>query len=283
MAPVRATRATTSSRKATARSLSASRQSSGSRSGSCGRAARDVVGLVEASRRWKLPMRICEWLKPHQHAERVGEGSSPRSSSSPVSIRLKLFEVSTPSASSIAVASTSRTPPLRVSRPSAPRDHGVVPLPLVPRSSRRPSAGRAAARTGSRGRRRDPGCRSGTGGRDSAAPGALEATRKRREPAEMARSTPLRSSRRVRHGRPSAGCGSAGYVAGSPQPSPRRRIPGRGRRGGWRGGNRRSRASGLVGRAVPDHNVRDRHLDTEPAHASSKDNLRPEQTPCEAC
>ena len=47
-------------------------------------------------------------------------------------------EVGTPSASSIAVASTSRTPPFRVSRPSPPRDQGVWPEPLVPRSSSRP-------------------------------------------------------------------------------------------------------------------------------------------------
>ena len=54
-------------------------------------------------------------------AERVGEGSSPRSSASPVSISEKVFEVSTPSASSISVASTSRTPPFSVSRPSPKR------------------------------------------------------------------------------------------------------------------------------------------------------------------
>ena len=54
-------------------------------------------------------------------AERVGEGSSLRSSASPVSISEKVFEVSTPSASSISVASTSRTPPFSVSRPSPKR------------------------------------------------------------------------------------------------------------------------------------------------------------------
>ena len=46
-------------------------------------------------------------------AERVGEGSSLRSSASPVSISEKVFEVSTPSASSISVASTSRTAALQ--------------------------------------------------------------------------------------------------------------------------------------------------------------------------
>ena len=54
-------------------------------------------------------------------AARVGEGSSPRSSASPVSISEKLLLVSTPSASSISVASTSRTPPFNVSRPSPKR------------------------------------------------------------------------------------------------------------------------------------------------------------------
>ena len=46
-------------------------------------------------------------------------------SDSPVSIRLKLREVRTPSASSISVASTSRTPPFSVRRPSPLRDQGV--------------------------------------------------------------------------------------------------------------------------------------------------------------
>ncbi len=55
-------------------------------------------------------------------AERVGLGSSLRCSASPVSISEKLFEVGTPSASSMAVASTSRTPPFSVSRPSPKRE-----------------------------------------------------------------------------------------------------------------------------------------------------------------
>ena len=69
--------------------------------------------------RWNVPMRIWPWLSRVSTAERVGEGSSPRTSASPVSNSAKLFDVLTPSASSISVASTSRTPPLSVSRPSA--------------------------------------------------------------------------------------------------------------------------------------------------------------------
>ena len=68
----------------------------------------DIVGLVEKARRWKVPIRIWPWLRRTSTAERVGEGSSLRSSASPVSISEKVFEVSTPSASSISVASTSR-------------------------------------------------------------------------------------------------------------------------------------------------------------------------------
>ena len=79
-------------------------------------------------------------------AERVGLGSSPRSSASPVSISEKVREVGTLSASSISLASTSRTPPLSVSRPSPKRLHGVCPDPLVPRSSSRPSRSRSWAK-----------------------------------------------------------------------------------------------------------------------------------------
>ena len=71
-------------------------------------------------------------------ADRVGDGSSPRSSASPVSIRDRARLVGTPCASSMAAASTSRTPPFSVSRPSPDRDQGVWPEPLVPRSSSRP-------------------------------------------------------------------------------------------------------------------------------------------------
>src|SRR3954462_11691570 len=65
------------------------------------------------------------WLSRTRTEERVGEGSSWRASASPVSIRLKVLEVSTPKASSISLARSSRTPPFRVSRPSGPRDQGV--------------------------------------------------------------------------------------------------------------------------------------------------------------
>ena len=77
------------------------------------------------------------WESRVSTPERVGLGSSLRCRSSPVSISEKVREVGTPSASNIAVASTSRTPPLRVSRPSPARDQGVGPDPLVPRSSSR--------------------------------------------------------------------------------------------------------------------------------------------------
>ena len=82
-------------------------------------------------------MRIWPWLSRTSTAERVGEGSSPRHSSSPVSITEKVLLVLTPSASSISVARISRTAPFSVSRPSPSRLHGVWPDPLVPRSSRR--------------------------------------------------------------------------------------------------------------------------------------------------
>ena len=48
------------------------------------------------ARRWKVPMRIWPWLSRASTAERVGEGSSPRSSSSPVSNKAKVFDVLTP-------------------------------------------------------------------------------------------------------------------------------------------------------------------------------------------
>ena len=75
----------------------------------------------------------------------------------------------TPSASSIAVASTSRTPPFSVSRPSPTRDQGVLAGSLGAEVEQPAGpAPRAAGRTGSRGRRRARDCRRGTGGRDSA-------------------------------------------------------------------------------------------------------------------
>src|SRR5678815_4614311 len=55
--------------------------------------------------RWKVPMRMWPWLSRVNTAERVGEGSSPRSSASPVSNTANVLEVLTPSASSIPVAS----------------------------------------------------------------------------------------------------------------------------------------------------------------------------------
>ena len=62
-------------------------------------------------------------LKPHHHLTTGwGEGSSPRQRDSPVSIKLKVRDVFTPNAWSASAASTSRTPPLRVSRPSPPRE-----------------------------------------------------------------------------------------------------------------------------------------------------------------
>ena len=66
-----------------------------------------------------MPMRIWLWLSRTSTADRVGEGSSPRSSASPVSISEKLREVGTPSASSISVARISRTPPFKRQPPVA--------------------------------------------------------------------------------------------------------------------------------------------------------------------
>ena len=65
-------------------------------------------------------------LRYHGHQFRVynpeiGDGSSPRHSSSPVSTIENVLLVFTPSASSISVASSSRTAPFSVSRPSAVR------------------------------------------------------------------------------------------------------------------------------------------------------------------
>jgi hypothetical protein len=80
-----------------------------------------LSGCSNAASRWKVPIRIWPWLSRTSTADRVGEGSSLRSSGSPVSISEKVLLVSAPSASSISVASTSRTPPFRVSRPSPNR------------------------------------------------------------------------------------------------------------------------------------------------------------------
>ena len=85
---------------------------------------------------------MCEWDNRTITAERVGEGSSSRIRSSPVSMIEKVRDVLRPRASSISVASTSRTAPLSVNRPSPLREKGVVPDPLVPRSISRPSPAR---------------------------------------------------------------------------------------------------------------------------------------------
>ena len=89
------------------------------RRGSSGPAPSMFSTSPKKARRWNVPMRIWPWLSRVRTDERVGEGSSPRTSSSPVSNKAKVFDVLTPSASSISVASTSRTPPFSVRRPSA--------------------------------------------------------------------------------------------------------------------------------------------------------------------
>ena len=199
-APSRATRATTCSRKATGAPLrrrpSAIRESSAADAWSSSLLDRRGV-LVDRRGAGSVPMRICEWRQAHQHAERVGEGSSPRISSSPVSIRLKVLEVSTPSASSIsrrqnlAHAALERQPPVAA---RATRACGRCPW-CRDRAGGRPRR-RAAARTGSRDRRRDPGCTRGTGGRGSAAPAAAaKPPGQRLETPEML--DPLRVAQRV--------------------------------------------------------------------------------------
>ena len=81
---------------------------------------RGVVMEGEALKRADADMR-CD--RRTSTLERVGEGSSPRISASPVSIRLKVLEVSTPSASSIsrrqnlAHAALERQPPVAAPRP----------------------------------------------------------------------------------------------------------------------------------------------------------------------
>ena len=134
--------------------------------------AAERVGLAERGEALEGADADVAVAEPDQHRRAGRRGLVAAPSASPVSISEKVFEVSTPSASSISVARISRTPPLSVSRPSPTRDQGVWPEPLVPRSSRRPSASRGAGRTGSRGRRRGRDCTRGTGGRGSAAPAA---------------------------------------------------------------------------------------------------------------
>ena len=56
--------------------------------------AADVASVwPRAARRWKLPMRMWLWLRRTSTDERVGDGSSPRVSASPVSISEKVLEV----------------------------------------------------------------------------------------------------------------------------------------------------------------------------------------------
>ena len=79
---------------------------------------RDGDGKPQAAR-WNVPNRM--WLCDSRTmtADRVGDGSSCRSRSSPVSISDRIRQVGTPRLSSMAAASASRAPPFSVSRPSA--------------------------------------------------------------------------------------------------------------------------------------------------------------------
>ena len=147
--------------------------------------------------RWKVPMRIWPWLSRVSTAERVGEGSSPRCSSSPVSNKAKRLRGVDPERlehlgrQHLAHPALERQPP--------------VAEPAVRRLARCPwcrgRAGgprhRATGRTGSRGRRRCRDCSGGTGGRGSAA----------------------RAARR--------GCRAAARSARNAAPSPRHRAPAR--------------------------------------------------------
>lgn len=80
--------------------------------------ARFVAFVGEALEAADADMAVAE---AHQHRRPRGEGSSPRTSSSPVSISDSVRLVGTFSASSISVARISRTPPFSVSRPSPKR------------------------------------------------------------------------------------------------------------------------------------------------------------------
>ena len=134
-----------------------------------GQLARCPSASSKKASRWKVPMRIWPWLSRVSTAERVGEGSSPRSSCSPVSNRAKLFDVLTPERlehlgrEHFAHAALERQPPVAV------RLHGVVPAALGAEVEQAARDRRATARTGSRARRRGRDCNGGTGGRDSAA------------------------------------------------------------------------------------------------------------------
>ena len=68
----------------------------------------------------------------------MGDGSSPRMSGSPVLDEAeRLRGVHPHRLEHLGGQHLAHSPPLSVSLPSPPRDHGVRPLPLVPRSSRR--------------------------------------------------------------------------------------------------------------------------------------------------
>ncbi len=178
------------------------------------------------ARRWKVPMRMWLCWRRTSTAERVGEGSSLRSSASPVSISEKVFEVSTPSASSISVASISRIAALQRQPAVAEAAVGRLARALgaeIEQAARRVAQLReqeaaAVADVGivhaelmaviaQRQRLR----------RDCPGSGAKRA--KWRDPVLVAQ------RRRGRPPPPSGRCGSAGSSAGNRRPRPDRRNP----------------------------------------------------------
>ena len=121
-------------------------------------------------------MRIWLWLSRTRTQDRVGEGSSPRERLSPVSDKAEgpaRLDAGATAASWLPTARARR--PFSVNRPSPPRDQGVWPEPLVPRSISRPVSVVGIAREGSHARRRAAGCSCETGGRGSAAPAGSRA------------------------------------------------------------------------------------------------------------
>ena len=141
--------------------------------------------------RWNVPMRIWPWLSRVSTDERVGEGSSPRSSASPVSNSAKLFDVLTPSASSISVAKHLADAALERQAAVGVAAVGRLAGALGAEIEQPVRDRRGAARRGSRGRRRFPDCTRGTDGRDSAAPAARRGCR-----------AAARSGRNVQRARP---------------------------------------------------------------------------------
>ena len=143
-------------------------------------------------------MRMCEWLSRTSTEERVGDGSSPRISSSPVSIRLKRFRrvdaerLEHLGGEDFAHAALQRQPAVGGARPgrAAAALGAEIEQPAVRR-------GRASARTESRARRRVRGCRCGTDGRGSAAPAAFESCPARARSGRNGRSIRRRSARRA--------------------------------------------------------------------------------------